>query len=82
MSWITEHLTETDERIPAAALRTEWYYDSMEDFGDWQDRMDDETWSETQEMFDVEDDYEDDDYEQNLIDHRDPIESSTYRGPL
>ncbi len=31
MSWIAEHLTETDERIPASALRTEAYYNDDPD---------------------------------------------------
>ncbi len=49
---IREHLTETDERIPASALYTEHYYDSMIDPGDAQDAIDEAAWREGQALFD------------------------------
>lgn len=57
---IAEHLTETDERLSASALRTEWYYDSMPDAGDVQDMISDAEWAEAQEFFDRAQDCEDD----------------------
>lgn len=51
-SWINENLIDTDERIAASDLRTEWHYDSMVDEGDAQDMIDDEAWREAQALFD------------------------------